>query len=255
MDQNVLKSRKLFGLLFLMGAALAFIFLLVGAWMSVVLMFLFEVTIIVTRTIEEDDPYSGLGDGVLVTFFLFIMLTILIGWIPVFGWIATPLVAGYMGGKSVSTPKRGFQVGAIAALLLASIDAILSSLTSPWTRVSALFPLGPFEEQFFFNIRGWVLVLVSSILYIFLCGLGGALGAGKEKPLERKIEKRSSINFWQWKIHLVAFLSGYAVWMFLSYLMIGSGDLWAPSIGTLIIAYVLGLVVLWIASLVLDKLR
>jgi hypothetical protein len=43
--------------------------------------------------------------------------------------------------------------------------------------------------------------------------------------------------------------------MFLSYLMIGSGDLWAPSIGTLIIAYVLGLVVLWIASLVLDKLR
>lgn len=107
------------------------------------------------------------GTGVLIAAVLLLVLGILIGWIPLVGWILAPLIAGYFGGKRVSSAGKGFLVGVTAAVFWIVVLLFLLAILFAGTG-----PLGAI-----FGISIAAVIFLSSIFSIIFCGIGGAIGA------------------------------------------------------------------------------
>lgn len=121
---------------------------------------------------------DNFGMGVLIAFVLLLGLGILIGWVPFVGWILAPLIAGYFGGKRVSTGGKGFLVGVTAALLWVVIDIFI--LVAFFTYIFGGYGISGYGTVF--GVSWGLVILISSGLAVVFCGLGGAMGAGRARP-------------------------------------------------------------------------
>lgn len=121
---------------------------------------------------------NSFGMGVLVAFVLLCVLSILIGWIPIIGWVLAPLIAGYFGGKRVSTAGKGFLVGFTAAILGVIISIFF--IIAIFSYIAEQYGMASYGVMF--GVSLGAIILISSILEVIFCGLGGAIGAGRAAP-------------------------------------------------------------------------
>ena len=102
----------------------------------------------------QPQPQDRVGMGILIS----AVLNILLGWLPIIG----PLVAGYFGGKYVSTGGKGFVVGFLGGIFPAILFGVV------------LLPfLGPLA------LVGAAICSLLFLVGAVISGIGGVIGAGK----------------------------------------------------------------------------
>lgn len=117
---------------------------------------------------------SNVPGAMVWMFGLWLVLSIMLGAIPVVGPFVGPIVGGYVGGRRAATPGRAFMAAILPAFVMAAAILALGA-------VAGALAAAPLVGALAAILAGatWIIVFVNDLLLIIAALIGGYVASNR----------------------------------------------------------------------------